>query len=92
MLSRDFIVLQSNLDMPFGLLFISTYDLYVAALRLLIQLAVFLSLLVAGDRILNITKYVLIKLRAKLTGRLPEHGWNFKPLPVDFAEYPQVRA
>jgi hypothetical protein len=76
--------------MALGLLFTTYYDLYVALLHAAIQLAVFLSLLVAGDRILNISKYVLIKARAKLTGRLPQHAWNFKPLPIDYAEYPRV--
>lgn len=67
------------------------YAIYLAALRFLINAAIFLSLLVSADRLINITKFALIKLRAHFTGRLPQEAWNFATLPNDPAAYPKVR-
>ena len=66
------------------------YDFYVAALRASVQLAVVLSLLVSADRVLNVLKFACIKLRAKLTGRLPQDAWFRAPLPKAPEEYPLV--
>jgi hypothetical protein len=77
--------------MLLSLLLGSYYSLYVVLLRTAITVAVFVSLLVSVDRVLNVTKYLLIRARARLTGRLPEHAWNFKPLPADQDAYPKVR-
>ncbi len=52
---------------------------------------VLLSLLVSADRVINVLKYALITLRAKITGKSPTHSrWTFKPLPDDPHQYPKV--
>ena len=66
------------------------YPVYVAVLSGLVQVAIFLSVLVSADRILNILKYFLIRAKVLLTGKLPQHGWHFQPMPQDSREYPKV--
>lgn len=66
------------------------YPLYVMMLYGLVQVAMLLSVLVSTDRILNMVKYILIKLKSKVTGKLPEHSWYFQPLAEDPMEYPLV--
>ena len=77
--------------MVLALLFGSYYAAWVYFLRCVIQVFTFLSLLVSVDRLLNVLKYCFIRGRAKLTGHLPQHNWNFKPLPEDPHEFPKVR-
>jgi hypothetical protein len=69
----------------------SYYQFYLAALQASVQLAVVLSLLVSADRILSILKLGFIKLRAKVTGRLPKDDYFCAPLPKNAADYPLVR-
>lgn len=71
---------------------IGAYEFYVAALHASVQLAVLLSLLVSADRVLNVLKFGCIKLRAKLTGRLPQDRHVFAPLPKRPEDYPLVSA
>jgi hypothetical protein len=52
---------------------------------------VVLSLLVSADRVLNVLKFGFIKLRAKLTGRLPQDSWSRAPLPSSPHDFPMVR-
>lgn len=66
------------------------YGIYIALINAAIQVAVLFSLLVSADRVLNVLKYVVIKAKVKLTGRLPQHAWNFIPLPEDPLEFPKV--
>lgn len=66
------------------------YSLYVALLHGAIRVAMLFSLLVSADRVLNVAKYLFIKARARLTGHLPQHNWNFKPLPADPHAFPKV--
>lgn len=73
------------------LLFGGYYALYVALLHAAIQVMVLLSLLVSADRVLNVLKYALICARAKITGKKPQQGWNFEPLPEDPHQFPKVR-
>lgn len=74
-----------------GALLAGYYDLYVALFSAAVQLAVFLSLLVSADRVLNIAKYLYVKARQRVTGNAPEDYWHFKPLPQDVDDYPKVR-
>lgn len=75
---------------PLAAAFGGYYGLYIAVLRLLINAAVCLSVLVSLDRMINITKFLYFKARAKLTGYLPEHDWAFPALPNDPLSYPKV--
>jgi beta-mannan synthase len=75
-----------------ALAFGAYYPLWVAALRGAIALFTLLSLLVSADRMLCVAKFCFIRARARLTGRLPQHAWEFKPLPADADAYPKVRA
>ncbi len=68
----------------------SYYGAYVVALRVLIAIFVALSTLVSLDRVVCISKYLYIKARSLVTGKLPQHAWNFRPLPNDPANYPSV--
>jgi hypothetical protein len=74
-----------------GLLWTSYYEVYIVFFHAAVHLTVFLSLLVSADRILNIAKYLYIKLRQKVTGKAPEDYWNFQILPEDLDKYPKVR-
>lgn len=73
-----------------ALLFGAYYGLYVALLRAAIHIAILFSFLVAIDRLINILKFGLLKAHAKLTGKMPQHAWNFSPLPQDPIDYPKV--
>ncbi|KAL6777939.1 hypothetical protein ACKKBG_A16285 [Auxenochlorella protothecoides x Auxenochlorella symbiontica] len=75
---------------PLAASFGGYYALYVAVLTASVRLAVFLSCLVSADRLINISKFVYFKIRARLTGHLPEHDWAFPDLPHDPAAYPKV--
>ena len=75
-----------------ALLFGGYYGAYVALLHAAIQIAVLVSLLVSADRVLNVTKFLVIKAKERLTGKLPQHAWNFTLLPEDPHEFPLVRA
>lgn len=66
------------------------YDIYVVALQALIALFVALSTLVSLDRVLCIAKYLFIRAKSLVTGKLPQHAWNFRPLPNDPQNYPSV--
>lgn len=68
----------------------SYYAFYVAALGAAVQLAVVLSLLVSADRVLNVLKYIVIKARAKVTGRQPKDSWACEALPKEVEAYPLV--
>ena len=68
----------------------SYYEFYVAALHAAVQLAVVLSLLVSADRVLNVGKFAFIKLRARLTGRLPKDDWFYAALPEDPDAHPKA--
>lgn len=72
-------------------LYTSFYSVYVLCLQGAVNVFVLLALLVAADRVLNLTKYLVIKARAKLTGRTPQLSWYFKPLPEVEDLYPKVR-
>lgn len=78
--------------MALGIFIGGYYALYVAILRLAIQVMTFLSLMVSADRLLNVLKYGLIRVKAYFTGKLPQHAWNFKPLPDEPLDFPKVRA
>jgi hypothetical protein len=68
------------------------YGLIVSFLNgLVIPLAVFLSMLVSADRLLNVLKYAAVRLRTRLTGYKPERSWYFKPLPDDYHDFAKVR-
>ncbi len=66
------------------------YGIYVVALQALITLFVALSTLVSLDRVLCIAKYLFIRAKSLVTGKLPQHAWNFRPLPNDPQNYPSV--
>ncbi len=66
------------------------YGIYVVALQALISLFVALSTLVSLDRVLCIVKYLFIRAKSLVTGKLPQHAWNFRPLPNDPENYPTV--
>jgi hypothetical protein len=68
----------------------SYYGVYVVVLQVLISLFVVLSTLVSLDRVLCIAKYLFTKAKSLVTGKLPQHAWNFRPLPNDPANYPSV--
>ncbi|KDD76984.1 glycosyltransferase-like protein, partial [Helicosporidium sp. ATCC 50920] len=76
--------------MAFPLYWWGYRELYIALLQLIIRCAVGLSLLVSADRLLNIVKFVAIKLRAGISGRASHHAWNFATLPSDPLLYPKV--
>ena len=76
--------------MLLSLLLGSYYSLYVILLRAAVSMATCASLLVSADRVMSVGKYALLRLRARLTGRLPQHSYNFKPLPADLDAYPKV--
>ena len=76
--------------MVLALLFGAYYSIWVSFLTFIVHVFTCLSLLVSADRILNVLKYCLVRGKAKLTGRLPQHSWNFKPLPEDPHEFPKV--
>ena len=67
------------------------YALYVAILRIAVQVMTFLSVLVSADRLLNVLKYAWIRVKAYFTGKLPQHAWNFKSLPDEPLDFPKVR-
>jgi beta-mannan synthase len=66
------------------------YPWYVLALQVLISVFVALSTLVSLDRILCIAKYAVVKVKSLVTGKLPQHSWNYRPLPNDSQNYPTV--
>ena len=72
------------------LIFGGYYALYVALLHAAIQVMILMSLLVSVDRVLNVLKYVLISLKARITGKGPQTSWKFEPLPEDPHQYPKV--
>jgi hypothetical protein len=78
--------------MVLALLLGSYYSIWVSILTGLVHVFTLLSLLVSADRILNVIKYCFIRARSRLTGHIPQHDWNFKPLSEDPHEFPKVRA
>lgn len=75
---------------PVALLPPAAAAFYLAALAWAVRLAVALSLLVSADRVLNVLKYAFIRLRARVTGRLPKDAWAYAALPDNPKEYPLV--
>ena len=49
-----------------------------------------LALLVSADRVLNVSKYIFITLRSKITKTPPQTQWKYEPLPDDPHCYPKV--
>lgn len=73
-----------------SLILTSYYELYVLLLHAAIQLALFLSLLVSLDRVLNVCKYAVTRLATRLTGRQPRDAWHFQSLPEETSLFPKV--
>jgi beta-mannan synthase len=66
------------------------YPWYVLVLQTVIILFIGLSVLVSLDRILCIAKYCYVQAKSLITGKLPQHSWNYRPLPNDPHDYPSV--
>eukprot|EP01025_Chloroclados_australasicus_P025040 TRINITY_DN2505_c0_g1_i1.p1 TRINITY_DN2505_c0_g1~~TRINITY_DN2505_c0_g1_i1.p1 ORF type:complete len:527 (-),score=49.87 TRINITY_DN2505_c0_g1_i1:2452-4032(-) len=59
----------------------TAYDIYVELLRVLINIAICMSLVVSVDRLLHVAEYVYLKLKSKRFGKGPEQTLKSRPLP-----------
>ena len=69
------------------------YRIYVGLLRGLVTVAVILSLIVSGDRVLKVARHALVVFRIRWSGQKPEQRFSSRPLPEMVAYsslYPSV--